>query len=513
MTKPTLQSGVTLLILAVGLAVSQAQTSTSAAKPAAPAASPPAAAPSEFDEFVNQTKKPVDWLTWGADLRLRNEYFNNALSLNQGTANNEQDYFRFRGRVWASVMPMTNLSLNARFSGEPREWMKSPSASGAYGGRSGFEERYGILDNANVKWNNALDTPVSMTAGRQDIAFGDYYDWWLVLDGTPGDGSWTFFLDSIRLGYDAKEIKTKFDAVYIYHNALPDEWIPTLGRSSQNRPPGAPADVPYNLTEQNEQGVILYASNKSVKNTQIDGYFIYKQDDHINEIANGDDADIYTIGAKITGSFAEHWTYSMEGAYQFGTKTDPYWNNPSGLNTTEADIDAIGAKAKLSYLFKDKLNNQPYLFYEFLSGDDPSTEEDEMFDVLWARWPRWSEMYIYSYVNETSRKIAQMNNIHRIGLGWSIDPMKNMNFLVNYSALLADQEVPTRAVGAGAVGGAAPLFSGDGSFRGHYVQAILKHKFNKYVSGHLWSEFVWMGDYYTNKELMSFLRAEVLLTW
>jgi hypothetical protein len=33
------------------------------------------------------------------------------------------------------------------------------------------------------------------------------------------------------------------------------------------------------------------------------------------------------------------------------------------------------------------------------------------------------------------------------------------------------------------------------------------------MSGHLWSEFVWMGDYYTNKDLMSFLRAELLFTW
>jgi len=64
----------------------------------------------------------------------------------------------------------------------------------------------------------------------------------------------------------------------------------TLGRSSENHAPGGAAK-PYYLTEQNEQGVILYLSNKSVENVQIDGYFIYKRD--AKELANGDNADIY----------------------------------------------------------------------------------------------------------------------------------------------------------------------------------------------------------------------------
>ena len=44
-----------------------------------------------------------------------------------------------------------------------------------------------------------------------------------------------------------------------------------------------------------------------------------------------------------------------------------------------------------------------------------TTGKDEMFDVLWGRWPRWSELYIYSYAAETGGKIAQMNNVMRFG--------------------------------------------------------------------------------------------------
>ena len=58
---------------------------------------------------------------------------------------------------------------------------------------SGLEWRYGIVDTLNVKWNNIFDQPLSITAGRQDIMLGDADDWWLVADGTPGDGSWTMY--------------------------------------------------------------------------------------------------------------------------------------------------------------------------------------------------------------------------------------------------------------------------------------------------------------------------------
>jgi hypothetical protein len=172
----------------------------------------------------------------------------------------------------------------------------------------------------------------------------------------------------------------------------------------------------------------------------------------------------------------------------------------------ERDIQAYGANAKLTYQFKDRLNNQVCLVGEYLSGDDPdSSGTDEMFDVLWGRWPRWSELYIYSYVNET-RKVAQLSNIGRIGVTYSLNPIRNMTASAAYNAWFAPESVPTRAANGA-------LFTGDGHFRGHYLQAILKHQFHKQVSAHLWTEFVWQGDYYAQRDLMTFLRAEVLFTF
>ncbi|HOX04626.1 MAG TPA: alginate export family protein [Verrucomicrobiota bacterium] len=502
-----------LCSLAAGIVAGQAQ-SASVGLPVPPKA-PPAGAPppqlSPTEQWIKNAKAPASWFSWGADLRIRDEYYDNIVSLTDNARWSAQNVIRFRGRVWASATPAEGVSLNARVAAEPREWTR-PAFTGNYRhpngpggaddtGGQGMEWRYGIIDSLNLKWTNAFGAPLSLTLGRQDMMFGDYWNWWLVADGTPGDGSWTYFLDSARATLDAKEIKTKFDLVYLYQNARPDAWLPTLDD------PGPSIDnaAGYGLTEQNEQGVILYASNKSLNNTTIDGYFIYKGDD--KEFANGDDADIYTFGAKIAGALAEHWSYSLEGAYQLGNKKDPTVKTPVDVSGKRRDINAYGGNARLSYLFKDPLNNQAHLVYEYLSGDDPDTQgDDEMFDVLWGRWPRFSELYIYSYAAETSGKVAQANNIQRIGAGWTMSPAKDLHLGAYYNAWFAPQETPTRALDS-------TLFSKNGDFRGHFLQSVLTYTISRHVKAHLWAEFVWPGDYYASRDFMMFLRPEIYLTF
>jgi hypothetical protein len=482
----------------VTLAAQSQTTSTQSAKRPAPE-------PSSFEKFVQDAKKPTDWLSWGADFRARNEYYHEIVSLTESDDLHEQDVVRFRARLWTTAEIVTNLTFNGRISAEPRLWMK-PSFTSAYKGQTGMEWRYGIADTLNVKWDMIFDQPLTLTAGRQDILIGDYYDWWLVADGSPADGSWTLFMDAIRLAWQAEPIKTRFDMMYLQQYAHPDEWIPTIGdahygdQATLNR-------TDYFLTEQNERGVVLYGSNKSVENMQIDGYFIYKHDDREDfdfknvKRSPGDNGDIYTVGAKITGAIGDHWSYSGEAAHQRGQKEDRIL----GIDDTR-DIQAYGAKARITYALKDKLNNQFGFAAEFLSGDDPDTEEDEMFDILWGRWPRWSELYIYSYAVETGGRIAQMNNIVRFGPQWSLTLAKGLTFSAAYNPLFAPQDTATRALNPGA-------FSGDGNFRGHYTQAVLKYQFNKHLNAHLWGEGVWQGNYYDNHDFMSFVRAEIMLTF
>ena len=517
-----------VLAFALVATTTQAQTTTAAKVTDNTSSAEPATKIWTFDEFAKQIKNPTDWFNWGGDFRVRNEYFNNALSLTTDRALSplfapvhEQDYFRYRGRVWASLLPMDGLSLNVRVAAEPREFMK-PATMDTFFESSGMQWRYGIIDNLNVQWKNPLDLPATLTVGRQDIFLGDG---WLVGDGTPEDGSFTYFLDSARLTYDLKDQHTTIDAIGIIQDARPDGWLPTIGPSTSQ---GAHVE-PLLLTDQDEKGAILWIANKSLAEANLDGYFIYKHDTRLTslpEASFGDNADIYTVGGRVSGLLEDHWKYSVEGAYQLGRKQDPELNgqNPLVPNPLLAvqtkgfrDIRAFAVNSKLSYLFKNEMNNQLSLSFEFLSGDDPNTKNDEMFDSLWGRWPQWSEMYnIYSYVQET--RVGQTANLYRFGPTWSLNPIKDMNFSLSYYALLADQDVPTRDLNETllpALGGPAMKgpFTGTGNFRGDYLQAVLKYKFTKNLSGHLWSEFLFPGDFYVSRGMVDFLRAELMFTF
>ena len=418
----TKAQAITLITLGAALMTAPAQTTPSAQ---AATGAPPTPSLSPTEQTLYDIKNPFSWLNWGADLRIRNEYFNNALSLTSDPAQSplfahyhSQDYFRIRGRVWTSITPVKDLSLNTRLAAEPREFLE-PSTMDTYYDKSGMQWRYGIFDSMNVQWKQPLSMPATLTVGRQDIFLGDG---WLVGDGTPEDGSFTYFLDSARFTYNLEEQKTTVDAIGIIQYGRPDAWLPTIGPSTSQG--GNPE--PYLLTDQNEKGAILWIANKSIPQANLDGYFIYKHDTRLNNEPTatfGDNGDIYTFGGRISGLLEDHWKYSVEGAYQFGRKQDPELNGQTGTNpllsesaqtTGYRNLNAFGINSKFSYLFKDDWNDQLSLSVEYLSGDKPNTGNDEMFDVLWGRWPRWSEMYnIYSYVQET--RVGQTANLYPPG--------------------------------------------------------------------------------------------------
>lgn len=448
-------------------------------------ATPAAAAPHDWMEDV---KHPVDWLTWGGELRVRNEYYDTAVSLAEGAPRSVQDVLRFRGRLWTTATPLTNVALNARVAAEPRLWFHPSFTSGFP--QSGMEWRYGIVDSLNVSWKEPLAMPLNLTVGRQDLTLGDGTDPWLVGDGTPCDGSWTAFLDGAKASLELKEAYSRVDLAGVCQQPLPDAWLPTIGDSDS-----------YALTDQREQGVLLYVSNHSLETLQLNGFFFYKHDDRVLT-GRGDNADLYTPGLRLVGAPSAHWRYSVEGAYQLGWKED----RVLGVFASR-EVQAYAGRGRLSYLLGDRWQCQAALVGEVLSGDDPaSADQDEMFDVLWGRWPTWSDLYSYSYIPETSGRISQMNNLARFGPAWSMSPLKGLTLSATYNPLFALEETPTRAT-------APPRFSGDGHFRGHFFQALAKHQFNKNLRGHLWGEWVWEGDYYAQRDVMSFIRAELQLTF
>lgn len=480
---PTKQKLVFTIAISALAFTAAAQSNSTASPTVANTAAP--VANTSAEQFIQQMKNPAPWITWGADLRIRNENFDNLLTLNPGNPLHEQEYFRFRARLWTTLKPLDDVSVNARIATEPREWLR-PAGYTPFKGHSGLDWTEGVIDGLNVQWRNIAGLPATLTAGRQDLSLGEG---WLILEGTPNDGSATLFLDSARFTYELPEQHTTFDAIGICQFARDDVWLPTINNQDRF------------LTDQNEKGAVLYVANKSIPAANVDGYFIYKHDTKPSEGAArfGDNADIYTVGTRVSGLLAEHFKYSAEGAYQFGDKQDSNVKFPA-VSTDYRTVNAYGFNSKVAWLFKDKLNNQLSFSFEFLSGDDPKSKSDEMFDVLWGRWARWSEIGLYDYAPET--RVGQEANLYRFGPGWSFTPAKGLDFSASYYALFAPEQVPTREA-------SATLFSNDGNFRGHFAQAALRYKFNQHLAGHLLAECLFPGDYYVHRDVIRFLRAEM----
>jgi len=432
-----------------------------------------------FEEWNKKVKQPVPWFKWGADLRLREKWGVYWTTLNKHApraSGDERHFERYRARIWGTLTPIPDVDLNARLVWEPRVIQKGPwpPSSDVVHSRQIWQEA--LFDQLNVVWRNIGGLPLTITAGRQDIILGNG---WLVLDGTPLDGSRTIFFDAVRFNYNWKEANTTFDGIYIDNDFEGDRYLKPFDHTGQN------------LIEQDERGAIFYVTNKSLPKTEINGYYIYKHDTPKQAVV-GYDSETHTIGGRIAGDFGDNWKYYAEGAHQWGKR-----NSES--------ISAYAFNSKLVYLCKDALSNQFRVGYEFLSGDDPGSHKNEMFDPLWGRWPQWSELYVYTVTLDNPGRPGQVTNFHRLGGGWTCSPAKNLEWSNDYHLLFCDEN--TRGSSAG--------FSEHGTFRGQLLTSVLKYKFNDHVSTHVWTEFFFPGNYYADSrnDPAVLVRYELCFTW
>jgi hypothetical protein len=477
----------TLLIVAVlFLAVGAARAQTAATQPAAektttaPAPKDVAAVPATGDPFedaLQRAKKPFPWLSFEADQRSRIEYTNDA-SLNEDGPNREKTLHRYRERFGTKFRPLPSyedLDVNVRLVYEPRFMVQPENVDPV-----AFDEA--IFDKLNFQWRNALGIKnETLTGGRQDLT--DLGNGWLTQDGTPLDGSRTYFFDAIRSTYKMPDIKTDVDVIYIEQSHQSDQYID----------PFCDKDLP--LTEQDETGFILWVTNKSIAKTEIDGFFIYKNDhkvtdDPLIKPSKSNESDLYTFGPRVVHEFNDNWATRAELAEQLGHQNGQ-------------DQCATGFNSRTTYSFRDPYCNQLMFDYEYLSGDRPGTDKNEAFDPLWGRWPQWSELWLSVEAPET--RTAQVNNLHRLGPGWAVKPVKDMTYCFNYYFLFTDQNTFA----------STPGFTSDGPFRGQLLTSLLTYQFTKHMAGHLQQEVFVPGNYYdsSKNDVALFLRAQLEFKW
>lgn len=453
---------------------------TSGKPPGPPVVEAPATQPAAdpIQEFIAKTKQPCPFFKWGADYRIRNEYQRNTNGLDKSIAENDRDWIRHRARIWSTISLENVIEFNSRITWEGRNWFEPESAMN-------FDLGEILFDIFNVTIRRPGDLPFTVVGGRQEIALGDR---WLVFEGTPYDGSRTIYFDAIRITTELEDIQTKIDTIYLEVDSEGDHWIPMLKDRERNQQTGAYQD--RYVVEHDEQGVILWVENKSLENTEIDGYFIYKRDIQ-GPFPFSDNADIYTFGGRVVHKFDEHWMARSEVAPQFGRRNGN-------------QICALGSLNRLSYHFNDKHNNWLRLDYELMSGDDPGSQgTEESFDLLWGRWPRFSELLIY--LAPIERRPADFTNLHRVAMGWSTNITPKTEMLTDYHLLFADENsYRDRAA-----------FTQGGCFKGQLLTWWIKHRFTPQLAGHIVAEAFFPGDYYadTNNDPAVFCRAELLFSW
>lgn len=450
-----------------------APAATTTTAPAAPTYTENIVQGDDFDQWCENMKKPCDWFRWGADFQYRAVYQGNNRTLNRQSATDEMAYDRSRGRIWTTITPTEDIELNSRFMWSWFDFWEPESLEST-------TTSHGEFDQLNVNLKNLFGEKSSLKIGRQDIFLGEG---WLTGEGTPLDGSLSGYFDAIRYQYEFEDIDTTADLAYIYNTANQNTWLHPVNV------PGAPM---YH-TEQDEQGVIAYFTNKSVENTEISPYLMYKKATDNDGVARAYNAELYTPGLRVAHKVDENWKWRVEGAYQFG-RSD---KGGDGM----ADVSAFGANSALEYFMNDEMKNNFRLQYEFLSGNRPSSGQYEGFDVLWGRWARFSNLYADAV--RVDSRAGDYTNLHRVGPGWSVSPTNKATIATDYYLLFVDQSQESAVTSKGDV------------FRGQLITSALTYKFNKHMTGEIIGEMYFPGSYYANgnNDTASYLRGQMMFTF
>jgi len=442
---------------------------------------------SSFERWAEQVKNPADWFNWGADLRLRQVYTKNVVDL-LSSMDDTWNFFRIRGRVWFTLGPFfvdkglgkpNGIKVYPRITAEPRPFTQRASASTPFRKPAVVWDE-AILDNFYLDWQRIGGYPVSLRVGRQDMPYGRGF---VLLDGTPLDGSRTIYVDGAKATIHVDELNATLDLLALDNSG------------DENRVnPISDEDALVSEFNNNIFGAYFIKKPSAPGQPEWHAYYIYKDEDPIVPVSMPGKVSrvVHTWGGLIQGRNGP-WDYYLEAAYQRG-------------NEARIRREGFGLSSDLGYTFKEaRCTPRVHAGYSWLSGDDPNTKTYEGWDPVLARWPQFSELYVYRWAWERALPGCYCN-LHRFTAGLSAVPYKDpkrgrkLTASFDYHLLLADEH---------SNGKAFPYSSGD--TRGQLFVGILKFNLNKWISSHLWAEYFIPSTYYDKAtDDAAFLRWQVI---
>ncbi len=440
---------------------------------------------------------------YGGDIRIREVRFDDIPIKADPpgvTRGGENHFFRFRTRLWGELDPMQNVTLRVRAVNEFRAWDKPDASPALQRSNYDFPDEI-VFDALSLQVKNLLDDRLDVTIGRQDMIYGTGK---LILEGTPKDGSRTIYFNAIKATYRASP-ETMVD-VFGIHNPSIDQ----LAINSADRDLTGFTSANDDMTE---KGAGIYIKNKSCRDMPLEAYLIYKREGQWNQAARRDaegtllppandwqtlDAsrgvvenpalNLGTVGTRLMPILAERLKGNIELAYQVGERAD-------------SDVRGYMIDASLSYDAPILTEMKPVVTYGiyYLSGDDPSTKDkDEGWNPLWARYPQYSELYVYSWDAEAA---GRWSNVMMPNLGVALKPLSWLKTSAMVAYLRANEK---DGPGGGAERGWLGVIKGEFDIR----QKILTSKDK--LSAHLWLEVLEPGDYYNVNDTAYFARWQLM---
>ncbi len=387
--------------------------------------------------------------------RLRHEFWKNNRDMeNRYYDGGDRNFYRLKTSVWGQMDHEQYLTVYLKLTNEVKGYnlLGSGNRKVYSNNHQHWDPDEVIFDNFYVDLKKPGGAPVDFRIGRQDL-IGQYGEGFLISDGTPGDGSRTFYFNAVKAAWAVNGENT-FDMIYT-NNPRDEMWLPVLNEDK----------APVNLNLTAEEGWIFYLKNKTVKNLAFEPYYIYKRED--SDYGSGLQARksrLNTLGFFSKYSMAP-LTFRFQAADQFGTYGDADRQGQGGYVFADYDMKDIAMKPQLTGGFV------------YLSGDNKSTVKNEGWNPLFCRFPIYSEIYAQSFQYESGN--SYWTNLQMYRLGVTVKPADPMKLNLTYSFLRANELSSANATYD---------MSGAGKDRGHLIQSKLDYTFNKNVSSYLLGE-------------------------
>lgn len=471
-------------------------------------------------------KPPVDF-DGGLDTRMREESLHNLLDFDDDTGPDalgpagpklrtasDAQYFRVRHRAWGQLKLRSGARLYTRVTTEWRKYL-SPYLTP--------QKTEIILDNLYVELPRPAGLPLTLRVGRQDIVRGDGF---VLLEGGPGDGSRSIYHNAVLLGLEGEALglgKSRLELLALRNPAW-DLYTLANGPSDLQRALGTRKP----LVENDETAFGAYITHSGVKDQSLEAYYLYKEEEA--DAARDPHLRLHTLGGRASGKLPWQLRYAAEGAYQFG-EHEVACSRVASAEGCDCEIDPLcrpdhrsfGGQASLGRSFLALLRPTLEVGTVYLSGDDPDDtghplHNDRGWIAPFSRWPKWSELLIYTQIAEQGR-VADWTNLTAFYASLTLTLAGDTKLSYAFYDLRAPQAL-TRADGTAAEGEGTerpwtpllPELFGSGTDRGRLHQWKLSGALSPKVSGHFWVERFAPGDFYAaeHRDDAYFVRWELM---